>query len=177
MRRCRSERSKRQECLRRQWSVSLENYWFILKIQKNAYIWDPIEFYDDLEHSIFKIMLTCETIVGLWRCWPGENVYMWDPTKFYDELEHSIFERILTYRTIPNFMTSWNTIFKIMLTCGTRVGLWHCCGAYGVTKLAWNRECSVQYQPLWWKSFFVTKFARKWNIMTRSARNIINQWR
>jgi hypothetical protein len=27
------------------------------------------------------------------------------------------------------------------------------------------------------ESFFVTKFARKWNIMTRSATNVINKWR
>jgi hypothetical protein len=28
-------------------------------------MWDPTEFYDDLEHSIFKIVLTCGTKVGL----------------------------------------------------------------------------------------------------------------
>jgi hypothetical protein len=33
----------------------------------------------------------------------------------------------------------------------------------------------LQYQLLWRK--FFTKFAQKWNIMTRSARNVINQWR
>jgi hypothetical protein len=32
-----------------------------------------------------------------------KNAYMWDPTEFYDDLEHSV--------------------FKIMLTCGTDVGL------------------------------------------------------
>jgi hypothetical protein len=32
---------------------------------KNAYMWDPTKFYDDLEHSIFKIMLTCGTKVSL----------------------------------------------------------------------------------------------------------------
>jgi hypothetical protein len=32
--------------------------------EKNAYIWDPTEFYDELEHY-FKIMLTCGTKVGL----------------------------------------------------------------------------------------------------------------
>jgi hypothetical protein len=32
--------------------------------EKNAYMWDPTEFYNDLEHY-FKIMLTCETKVGL----------------------------------------------------------------------------------------------------------------
>ena len=32
---------------------------------KNAYMCDPTEFYDDLEHSVFKIMLTCGTDVGL----------------------------------------------------------------------------------------------------------------
>jgi hypothetical protein len=30
-------------------------------------MWDPTEFYDDLEHSIFKIMLTCGTKVDLLR--------------------------------------------------------------------------------------------------------------
>jgi hypothetical protein len=32
--------------------------------QKNTYMWDPSEFYDDLEHYL-KIILTCETNVGL----------------------------------------------------------------------------------------------------------------
>jgi hypothetical protein len=32
-----------------------------------------------------------------------KKTYMWDPTEFYDDFEHSI--------------------FKIMLTCGTKVGL------------------------------------------------------
>jgi hypothetical protein len=32
-----------------------------------------------------------------------KNVCMWDPTEFYDDLEHFV--------------------FKIMLTCGTNVGL------------------------------------------------------
>jgi hypothetical protein len=32
-----------------------------IKDSKNAYMWEPIEFFDDLEHSIFKIMLTCGT--------------------------------------------------------------------------------------------------------------------
>jgi hypothetical protein len=32
---------------------------------KNAYMWDPAEFYDNLEQSVFKIMLTCGTDVGL----------------------------------------------------------------------------------------------------------------
>jgi hypothetical protein len=27
-------------------------------------MWDPTEFYDDLEHSVLKIMLTCGTDVG-----------------------------------------------------------------------------------------------------------------
>jgi hypothetical protein len=43
-----------------------------------------------------------------------KNAYMWDPTEFYDDLEHSV--------------------FKIMLTCGTNVGLYHFFRAYGVTK-------------------------------------------
>jgi hypothetical protein len=30
-------------------------------------MWDPTEFYDDLEQSVFSIMLTCGTDVGLWR--------------------------------------------------------------------------------------------------------------
>ena len=32
---------------------------------KKAYMWDPSKFYDDMEHSIFKIMLTCGTNAGL----------------------------------------------------------------------------------------------------------------
>jgi hypothetical protein len=32
---------------------------------KNAYMWDPTELYDDLEHSVFKIMLTRGTDVSL----------------------------------------------------------------------------------------------------------------
>jgi hypothetical protein len=48
---------------------------------------------------------------------------MWDPRKFYDDLEHSNFERMLTCGTLLNFMTTWNTVFKIMLTCGIDVGL------------------------------------------------------
>jgi hypothetical protein len=36
-----------------------------LYFRKNAYMWDPTEFYDDLEHFVFKIMLTCGTDVGL----------------------------------------------------------------------------------------------------------------
>jgi hypothetical protein len=43
-----------------------------------------------------------------------KNAYMWDPTEFYDDLEH--------------------TIFKIMLTRGTDVGLWCFFRAYGITK-------------------------------------------
>jgi hypothetical protein len=37
--------------------------------EKNAYMWDPTEFYDDLEPSAFKTMLTCGTDVGLWCFW------------------------------------------------------------------------------------------------------------
>jgi hypothetical protein len=46
---------------------TLENFmttWNTL-LSKNAYMWDPTKFYDDLECSIFKIMLTCGTKVGL----------------------------------------------------------------------------------------------------------------
>jgi hypothetical protein len=46
---------------------TLENFmttWNTL-FSKNAYMWDPTEFYDDLEQSVFKIMLTCGTDVGL----------------------------------------------------------------------------------------------------------------
>jgi hypothetical protein len=32
---------------------------------KNAYMWDPTEFYDDLEQFVFNIMLTCGTDVVL----------------------------------------------------------------------------------------------------------------
>jgi hypothetical protein len=74
-------------------------------------MWDATEFYDDLEHSIFKIMLICGTKVGLWRRWHGENAYMWDPREIYDDLEHSIFEKMLTCGTQLKFMTTWNTLF------------------------------------------------------------------
>jgi hypothetical protein len=67
-----------------------------------------------------------------------KNAYMWDLTKFYDDLEHSI--------------------FKIMITCGTKVGLWRYCRAYGVTKQAWYRERSATVATIMMK-VFVTKFA------------------
>jgi hypothetical protein len=47
--------------------------WNTLFSKKNAYMWDPTEFYDDLEHSIFKIMLTWDQswfitlLRSLWR--------------------------------------------------------------------------------------------------------------
>jgi hypothetical protein len=34
-------------------------------LAKNAYMLDPIEFYVDLKDSVFKIILTCGTDVGL----------------------------------------------------------------------------------------------------------------
>jgi hypothetical protein len=60
--------------------------------------------------------------VGLWKIlwrigtlyFRKKIAYMWDPTEFYDDLEQSV--------------------FKIMLTCGTDVSLWHFFRAYGVTK-------------------------------------------
>jgi hypothetical protein len=58
---------------------------------------------------------------------------MWDPTEFYDDMEHSI--------------------FKIMLTCGTKIGLWRYYGAYGVTKQAWNRERSTTVPSVMTKVF------------------------
>jgi hypothetical protein len=30
-------------------------------------MWDPTEFYDGLEQSVFKIIVTCGIDVGLWR--------------------------------------------------------------------------------------------------------------
>jgi hypothetical protein len=36
-------------------------------LAKNAYMLDPIEFCVDLKDSVFKIILTCGTDVGLWR--------------------------------------------------------------------------------------------------------------
>jgi hypothetical protein len=84
-------------------------------------MWDPIEFYDDFEHYIFKIMLTCGTKVGLWRRWPGENAYMWDPGKFYDDLKHSIFlKNVYMWDPIEFYDDLEHSIFKIMLTCGTK---------------------------------------------------------
>jgi hypothetical protein len=100
----------------------------------------------------FKIMLTRGTKVGLRRCWPGENTYMWDPKKFYDDLEH-YFWKMLTCGTQLNFMMTWNTTFKIMLTCRTKAGLWHYYGAYGITKQAWNRECSAKVATVMMKVF------------------------
>jgi hypothetical protein len=35
------------------------------QFKNNAYMWDPTKIFDDLEHSIFKITLTCGTDVGL----------------------------------------------------------------------------------------------------------------
>jgi hypothetical protein len=57
--------------------------------------------------------------------------YMWDPGKFYDDLEHSIFE--MWYPT-EFYDDLQHSIFKIMLTRGTKVGLWHYYRAYGFTK-------------------------------------------
>jgi hypothetical protein len=78
--------------------------------------------------------------VGPWKnLWRFETLYfqkksyMWDPTEFYDDLGHSI--------------------FKIMLTCGTKVGLWRHCRAYGVTNQAWNRECSAALATIMTKVF------------------------
>jgi hypothetical protein len=49
---------------------------------------------------------------------------MWDPGKFYDDLEHSIFEKILTCVTLLIFIYDLEqSVFKIMLTFGTDVGL------------------------------------------------------
>jgi hypothetical protein len=48
---------------------------------------------------------------------------MWDPTEFYDDLEHSIFKNNADMRDQSWFMTL--------------------CRCYGVTKQAWNIECST----------------------------------
>jgi hypothetical protein len=56
-----------------------------------------------------------------------KNAYMWDPTEFYDDLEHSV--------------------FRIMLTCGTDVGLRRFFRAYGVTKQHGTVKAWLQYQP------------------------------
>jgi hypothetical protein len=32
-------------------------------------MWDSIEFYDDLEHSTFKIMVTCGTLQNFMTSW------------------------------------------------------------------------------------------------------------
>jgi hypothetical protein len=47
---------------------TLENFmmtWNTLFSKKNAYMLDPTEFYDDLEHPISNLVLTCGTDVGL----------------------------------------------------------------------------------------------------------------
>jgi hypothetical protein len=47
---------------------------------------------------------------------------MWDPAKFYENLENSIFKIMLTCGTLLNCMTTWNIIFlKIILTCGIKL--------------------------------------------------------
>jgi hypothetical protein len=73
-------------------------------------MWDPTEFYDDLEHYFsnnaymwddswfmtslkWRKMLTCGTLekfMTIRNTLFLKNAYMWDPTKFYDDLEHSI---------------------------------------------------------------------------------------
>jgi hypothetical protein len=82
----------------------------------------------------FKKMLTCGMEVGLWRRWHGENPYMWDLENFMTTW-NTIFEKMLTCGTLLNFVTTRNTLcFKIMLTCGTDVGLWCIFRAYVITK-------------------------------------------
>jgi hypothetical protein len=85
--------------------------------------------------------------VGPWKIlwWLGtlyfwKNAYMWDPTEFYDDLEDSV--------------------FKIMLTCETDVGLWCFFRAYGITKKHGIGNAWLQYQLLW-QIIFVTEFSRK----------------
>ena len=76
--------------------------------------------------------------------------------------------KMLTCGTLENLMTTWNTLFskkclhvgpnwilwwlgtlyfKIMLTCGTDVGLWRFFRAYGVTKQHGTGNTRLQCQP------------------------------
>jgi hypothetical protein len=49
---------------------------------------------------------------------------MWDPGKFYDDLEHSIFEKnVYMWDPTKFYYNLEHSTFKIMLTCGTKVGL------------------------------------------------------
>jgi hypothetical protein len=121
-------------------------------------MWDPIEFYDDLEHY-FKIMLTCGTNVGSWCRWLGEQAYMWDLEKFYHDLKHSIFlKKAYMWDPTEFYDDLEDSTFKIMHTCGTKIGLWRYCGAYGVTKQAWNRERSATISIVMMKVLFSLNF-------------------
>jgi hypothetical protein len=137
------------------------NYlWWLgtLYFRKNAYMWDRIW---------FMTLLTWQKClyVGPWKI-------LWQLGTLYFR------KKMLTCGTPPKFLDDLErSFFKIMLTCRTKVGLWGYCGAYGVTKQAWNSECSATVATIMMKVFYVTKFARKSNIMKRSVRNVINQWR
>jgi hypothetical protein len=87
-------------------------------------MWDHILFMTPLTWRKFLHVGPCKILRRVGTLYFRKNTYMWDHSEFYDDLEHSIFK-------------------IIMLTCGTKVGLRRCCGACGVTKLAWTRECSA----------------------------------
>jgi hypothetical protein len=101
--------------------------------KNNAYMWDQIWFMTPLTWQKCLHVAPWKILWRLGTLYFRKNAYMWDQTKFYDDLEHSI--------------------FKIMLTCGTKVGLWCHCGAYGVTKQSWNSERSATVATIMTKVF------------------------
>jgi hypothetical protein len=144
MSRCRSACSKSRESLRRQWSVLPANYWFILKIRKMFTCGIQLNFMTTW-NTIFKIILTCGTTVGLWRHWHGENAYMWDLGKRLGTL---YFRKKCLH--VGPYWILWRLgtlCFKIMLTCGTDVCLWCFFKAYGVTKHHGIGNAQLQCQP------------------------------
>jgi hypothetical protein len=60
--------------------------WFMTPLKwRNAYMWDPRKFNDDLEQSILIKMLTCGTQPNFMTTWNTlflNNAYMWDQSWF-----------------------------------------------------------------------------------------------
>jgi hypothetical protein len=119
-----------------------------------AYTWNPGTIYDDLEHSIFEKTLTCGTQLNFMATWNTpfqNNAYMWDQSWFMTPLTWrkclhvgpwKILWRLGTLYFwkkclhVGPYWILWRLgalCFKIMLTCGTDVGLWRFFRAYGVT--------------------------------------------
>jgi hypothetical protein len=49
---------------------------------------------------------------------------MWDPEKFYDDLEHYFRKNAYMWDPTEFYDNLEQSVFKIILTCGTDVGLW-----------------------------------------------------